>query len=185
MKNSIEKILPVLLCACILMPSCSKESVKTLYSTQETRIESFINSQTAANPEARLVSKGGVQRLVLTEGSGDSLRTDGNIAFWWAGYVMSGSTLSSGNLFGTNSPDIAEQAGWENLDPSVFQIETLNLGEADLIPGLKQGLPGVKGGEECIILFSGQYGYGNKALGTIPANAALAYHIWVESISNE
>lgn len=167
------------------MFACSKESIRSLYSTQETRIESFLNSQLSANPDAYVVRNGGVQRLVLTEGTGDSLRADGHIAFEWAGYVMNGSSLSASNLFGTNSLEIAESAGWTLTDPSVFRIETLNLGTADLVPGLKRGLRGVRGGEECIILFSGEYGFGNKPLGTIPANAALAYRIRVESISNE
>jgi FKBP-type peptidyl-prolyl cis-trans isomerase len=43
----------------------------------------------------------------------------------------------------------------------------------------------VKGGEECQILFTGKYGFGNKAFGIIPANSALVYKIWVESISND
>ena len=35
------------------------------------------------------------------------------------------------------------------------------------------------------LLFSGKYGFGNKPFGTIPANSALLYKIWVESISND
>jgi FKBP-type peptidyl-prolyl cis-trans isomerase len=57
--------------------------------------------------------------------------------------------------------------------------------EGELVDGLRRGLPGVKAGDECYILFSGKYGFGDRILGTIPANAALAYHIWVQSISNE
>lgn len=182
MKTSIKILLAM---ACCLACACNKESIKTLYSQQETRIESFLNSQLSAHPDAYVVQRNGVQRLVLTEGSGDPLRANGNIAFEWAGYVMSGSTLSNNNLFGTSSREIAESAGLALSDPSVFHVETLNLGKADLVPGLKEGLQGVKGGEECIILFSGKYGFGNKASGMIPANAALAYHILVESISND
>ena len=54
-----------------------------------------------------------------------------------------------------------------------------------MVTGLRNGLVGVKGGEECYILFSGKYGFGNKQSGTIPANSALVYHVWVESLSNE
>ena len=61
----------------------------------------------------------------------------------------------------------------------------LNLGEDELVEGLRNGLRGVRGGEECYILFSGKYGFGKKAFGTIPANSALAYHVWVESVSND
>jgi FKBP-type peptidyl-prolyl cis-trans isomerase len=47
------------------------------------------------------------------------------------------------------------------------------------------GLEGVKAGEECEIIFSGKYGFGNKAFGMIPAKSALLYKIWVVSISND
>jgi FKBP-type peptidyl-prolyl cis-trans isomerase len=57
--------------------------------------------------------------------------------------------------------------------------------EYELIPGLKAGLTGVKGGEECQIFFSGKYGFGNESVGIVPANSALVYKIWVESISND
>lgn len=184
MKKSTEILLTFLSASWALL-ACNKESIQTLYASQESRIESFLDSQLSANPNAYVVSRDGTHRLVLADGSGDTLRADGNIAFRWAGYIMSGNNLSSSNLFGTNSLEIAEAAGWASGDADAFRIEILQLSEADLVPGLKKGLSGVRSGEESIILFSGKYGFGNKALGTIPANAALAYHIWVESISND
>lgn len=80
---------------------------------------------------------------------------------------------------------LPKAAGWTLSDKDAFKIETINLREQSIAEGLRNGLIGVKGGEECIILFSGKYGFGNNNLGTIPANSALAWHIWVESISNE
>jgi FKBP-type peptidyl-prolyl cis-trans isomerase len=59
------------------------------------------------------------------------------------------------------------------------------LAESDLIQGLSDGLTGVKSGEHCQILFSGKYGYGKKPFGTIPANSAVLFEIWVEAVSNE
>ena len=93
--------------------------------------------------------------------------------------------ISTSNLFATNREAIAKAAGWTLSDKDAFKIETINLREQSIAEGLRNGLIGVKGGEECIILFSGKYGFGNNNLGTIPANSALAWHIWVESISNE
>ncbi len=165
--------------------SCTKESIKTMYSTQEGWIESFLSSQTSTLENARIVSNKGSQRLVVSEGQGQELDKDGTISFYYAGYVLKGSTISAANLFATNNEDIAKAASWNTNSDDQFGILTLNLSEAELVEGLKNGLMGVKGGEECYILFSGKYGFGKKPLGTIPANAALAYHIWVESTSNE
>ena len=167
----------------LLVTACSKSSTETLFVNQETQIENFLSNQLSANPDAYTVSKGGTQRLVLVEGSGDELESNGTLSFYWAGYVLTGSSLSASNLFGTNSLEVAEDAGWNTEDADAFTIRTQELGE--LAGALRDGLTGVKGGQECIVLFSGKYGFTSKPLGTIPANAALAYHVWVESISND
>lgn len=163
--------------------ACSKASTETLFASQETQIENFLKNQLSANPDAYTVSNGGTQRLVLTEGSGDELKSNGTLSFYWAGYVLTGSSLSASNLFATNSIDVAEDAGWDTEDTEAYTIRTMELSE--LVGALRDGLTGVKGGQECIVLFSGKYGFSSKPLGTIPANAALAYHVWVESISND
>ncbi|MBR1406382.1 MAG: hypothetical protein IJ578_05555 [Bacteroidales bacterium] len=167
----------------LLGAACSKASTETLFAGQETRIESFLSSQLSANPDAYTVSNGGSQRLVLVEGSGDELESGGTLSFYWAGYILNSTSLTASSLFGTNSAEVAEAAGWSTEDTDAFAIRTMPLGE--LAGALRDGLTGVKGGQECIVLFSGKYGFTSKPLGTIPANAALAYHIWVESISND
>ena len=93
--------------------------------------------------------------------------------------------MSESNLFATNSEEVAETSKWQISGENQFEILTLNIGNDDLVDGLRYGLEGVRAGQECYILFSGEYGFGKKPLGTIPANAALAYHVWVESIANE
>ena len=56
------------------------------------------------------------------------------------------------------------------------------MGSDELVDGLKRGLEGVKAGEECLILIPGKYGFGKRKIGTIPANSALAYYVWVLSL---
>ena len=121
--------------------------------------------------------------LVTKEGEGEELKSNGSVAFYYAGYVFS-SGINSSNLFSTNHQETAASAGWTLTDED-DDILTINLESYELIPGLKSGLEGVKTGEECQILFSGKYGFGKKGVGIVPANSALVYKIWVESISNE
>ena len=87
-------------------------------------------------------------------------------------------------MFVTNHQATAEQAGW-NLTDADYQLYEINIGETKLIPGLRDGLLGVKAGEECEILFSGKYGFGNEDFGIIPANSALLYKIWVVGVAND
>ena len=99
------------------------------------------------------------------------------------GVTIGGSGSARGlTLFATNHYATAALSGW-TLSEGDFAPMTVDLGSGDLVEGLQAGLPGVRAGEVCDILFSGKYGLGKKPLGTIPANSALLYRIWVVSIS--
>ena len=130
-----------------------------------------------------VVRSGGANRLVTKEGEGEELQRNGFVSFYYAGYKFSGS-FSAANLFVTNHQATAEQSGW-NLTDADYQIYEINLADAKLVQGLKDGLLGVKAGEECEILFSGKYGFGNEKFGIIPANSALLYKIWVVGVAND
>lgn len=169
---------------CIASVSCVKQKLESTYNSQENRIDQYIEKNRISGTDTlRVVYNGGASRLVTKEGNGPELSADGNIAFYYAGYTFSGS-ISSSNLFSTNHQQTATQAGW-TLSEEDAKALSINMNDYKLLPGLKSGLTGVKGGEECQILFTGKYGFGNKAFGIIPANSALVYKIWVESISND
>lgn len=188
----LRRIRIIILCAAAAVSAaCSKQSLENAWSTQEDRIDSFIQSLSAEgdpdDPEALYVHdviyNGGSNRVILRDGSGEGLRKGGTVSFYYTGYVFQGS-LSAENIFATNDSQTAGENGWDITDAS-YEIKTLTLGNNDgLVPGLHAGLEGVKAGEICYILFSGQYGFGKKPVGTIPGNSALLYYIRVESVSN-
>ena len=174
--------------ALVIMTSCIKEKLETTYNSQESKIDQYINSKKYVTIDGekdslRVVNNNGANRLVLNEGTGESLEKNGTVAFYYAGYTFNGSKSNS-NLFITNHEDTAIASGWDLTDPS-YEIYKINLGDVELLEGLRKGLLGVKQGEHCEILFSGKYGFGNDAFGIIPANTALLYEIWVEAVSND
>lgn len=169
----------------LLSLSCEKESVKEAWTKQEKDIEKYIENEIKSNPAYKSINDRGSSRLITKEGAGEALSPNGTISFYYAAYIFPNSSISLQNLFSTNKESVALAAQWSLSDENAWKIKTINLSESNLVAGLKNGLTGVKGGEECVILFSGKYGFGNNSLGTIPANSALAYQIWVESISNE
>jgi FKBP-type peptidyl-prolyl cis-trans isomerase len=175
----MNRIIITILCM-LAFSSCVKSKLEVTYNSQESKIESYIASK---GDTYRSTRNGGANRLVLKEGEGEELQRNGFVSFYYAGYKFTGS-FSSGNLFVTNHQATAEQSGW-NLTDADYQIYEINLGDARLIPGLKDGLLGVKAGEECEILFSGKYGFGNEKFGIIPANSALLYKIWVVGVAND
>ena len=194
--------------------SCVKEKLQDTYNKQEDKIDQYIerlryikstvqvpardpktgeiktdeNGQTVMKDSTvtdtlRVVYNGGTSRLITKEGEGEELSANGAIAFYYAGYTFSGS-INPTNLFATNDIVAATESGW-TLSEEESKILTISLKDYELIPGLRNGLIGVKSGEECQIFFSGKYGFGKKGVGIVPANSALAYKIVVESISNE
>jgi len=166
---------------------CSKD---TTYEKQETNIATFVTAQVKKDTTATVTYKGGTVRVVLhdtlqREGLlADTLQRGGTVSFYYAGYVLSSTSISNGNLFATNHKSTADAAGWKLTDTTAFNIETLTLDDG-LLDGLQAGLEGVRNQDECYILFSGKHAYGSSAQGTIPARSALVYHVWVNSISND
>lgn len=171
------------------MAACSKSAEQT-YDRQETTIDNFVTAQLKADTNATVHYNNGSVRITLhdtlykKQPATDSLRDGGTISFYYAGYTVSGTSLSNNNLFATNKKEAATLAGWKLTDTTQFHIETIPLDDG-MLSGLRNGLAGVRNEDECIILFSGKHGYGNKTRGTIPARSALAFHVWVKSFDNE
>lgn len=163
--------------------SCIKEKLELTYTSQEDKIDKYIEAAIKKDTTATVVRNNGSNRLILVHGEGEELGENGQIAFYYAGYTFNGN-VSSSNLFVTNHEQTAIDANL-GLTDAQYELYEINMADAQLIEGLRNGLLGVKGGEECEILFSGKYGFGNETFGLIPANSALLYKIWVVSISND
>lgn len=176
-------IITALLIIQAVASSCVKEKLEVTYNKQETMINTYIENALKRDESYTTVNNGGSNRITYVQGEGEELKSDGNITFQYAGYIFNG-TVSMSGMFTTNREESAVDAGWDLTDAS-YEPLTLSLKDSDLIPGLKNGLIGTRGGEECEILFSGKYGFGNSAFGIIPANSALLYKIWVISVSND
>jgi FKBP-type peptidyl-prolyl cis-trans isomerase len=173
----------IILAAAVLFLSCNKDR-ELLYANQEPKIESFVEKQLAANPDARVIHNGGATRIVTVEGEGPELTARGKASVYFAGYNFTSGSVSASGLFATNSRDLASSSGWSLSDDSVFEVLELDLTDKGLLQGLRDGMEGVREGEECYILFSGKYAFGKSSIGTIPANAPLAFRIWVLDVEN-
>ena len=178
MMNTTIRIFAAL--AVLALSSCTGSKLEETYNSQEAKIDSYISGK---GDSYRSVRNGGANRLVLKEGEGEELDSNGYVSFYYAGYIFTGS-VSASNLFVTNHQETAEQSNW-NLTDADYGIYEISMTDARLTPGLRDGLLGVKAGEECEILFSGKYGFGNEDFGIIPANSAQLWKIWVVGIAND
>ncbi len=177
------RIMTLLLAATLAASSCVKEKLEETYNRQEEQIDKYISSAIEKNETYTVTYNGGSSRMTTLAGEGPELASNGSVSFYYAGYIFKGS-ISPSSLFGTNHQATAESSNWTLTDPD-YSLMEMNMKDSDLIEGLKNGLTGVKAGEECEILFSGKYAFGNSTFGIIPANSALAFKIWVVGVSND
>ena len=174
------KIRIIMLAAlCLIAGSCMKDKLETTYSKQETQIDTYIakNKVDTLNVEYNK----GAARLIKKEGTGERLTEKGAVSFHYAGYVF---TTQPTTLFATNDEQTAKGANF-NLTDAEYGLFEADMTDVRLVEGLRNGLLGVRTGEECEIIFSGKYGFGNEIFGTIPVNSALLYKIWDITVSNE
>lgn len=201
MKIKSADILFILL-ICMAVSSCVKEKQETIYKKQESQIDSYLSKNNTARRDSTIIYEDGTQkdttwteelqivynrgaaRLITKKGTGPQLSDEGAVSFYYAGYIFKGSAPAAASLFATNHQTTAETSGFDvtDADYSLFEV---NMSETELLEGLRDGLEGVRAGEECEILFTAKYGYGNRTFGIIPANSALLYRIWVVGVSND
>ena len=177
-------IIPVLLGIAALASSCGKSEVENAYTQQDKNIESLVKFLAPEGSEATVDYFDGIVRVTVKHGEGVSLESGGTVSFYYAGHCVNSSSLSAGNMFVTNSKEFAESSNWTVTDSTIFQVSTVDLAKDGLVKGLKKGIVGVKSGDECYVMFNGKYGFGKHTNGSVPANSALAYHLWISSVSN-
>lgn len=169
------------LAAAFMALSCTKQSLEETYSSQESNIDSFLQTEMENNPGSEIIHNRGSNRLVLVQGDGEQLSATGKATVYYAAYVFE-RNISTDNLIATNHEETASASDWTTTLPSYDPV-VFDLKDGDLVAGLKNGMEGVRAGEECYIVFSGKYGFGNKKHGNVPANSALLYHVWVLEVS--
>jgi len=164
-----------------LLCACEKSEAETAAEAAAETIADWVEDQLEDNAGYVATYNGGVVRLTTVTGSGDALESGGSVNIFYAGYNFTKGSMSSSTLFATNISSVAEDAGW-SLTDATYEAVTLDLSDSSVLEGLRLGLEGAQAGEECYILFTGENGFGKKGNGTIPANAALAYYIQVDSL---
>lgn len=180
--NKIGFLLTAVLCG--WLASCTSEADQQLYAGQEKLIEEIIETQLKEHPEFILTSNGGSERLTVKKGEGEALTKDGTVSFYYAGHTLSRRGTTKETLFATNHEGLAKEYGWKTDNENAFDIVTLSMKKDKPLKGLENGLVGVQPGEECFILFTTEYAFGDQKMNGIPINSGLIYHIWVESVEN-
>lgn len=153
------RLIPVLAFALLPVLACESE-VRETNVNQDKYIDSYINDNYAENT---VYHNGGSSRVVLIEGPQGApvIEKGDSVYLYYAGYTFS-------------------QRGPETC--FVIDSGMVRVGSGDLIRGLEEGLPGARQGEEALVLFSADDGYGTHPVGLVPANTALLFDVGVAMI---
>ena len=146
------------------LPALSCESeVREAIINQEKYIDNYISTQ---YPDNEIYRDGSVSRIVLSAGAPGApvIEKGDSVYFYYAGF-----------LFSQNGP----------YSQFVLDSAMVRVGSGDLIRGLDMGLAGARLGEEALILFTSQYGYGTDAVGLVPENTALLFDVAVAAIKKK
>lgn len=131
-------IIPALMGMAALVSSCGKSEVENAYTQQDKNIESLVKSLAPEESEATVDYLDGVVRVTVKHGEGAALESGGTVSFYYAGHCINSSSLSSGNMFVTNSKEFAESYNWTVTDSTIFQVSTVDLAKDNLVKGLKK-----------------------------------------------
>lgn len=151
-----------ILCGLTALLSCTAESIKESLLQQEKNIESYINTlkNNTDNPVDTVYNLNGVYRVVLEAGAGEGAAAGDSVVFAYEACLFSS---GKGAMY---------DAGDENG----------TLGSGSYFAGLETGLTGMLTGEHALVIFAGDKGYGNVAIGVVPANSPLIFEIWMSRV---
>ena len=153
------KLLKYLIAALILAVSCESE-VRELNINQAKYIDNFIQKYFA---DSTVIHIDGVTKIVIADNPHQAavIEKGDSALLYYVGYTFS-----------------------ENGPAELFTTDscTVKIGAGELIHGLDTGLPGTKQGQQVLLMFPAQYGYGGHRVGIVPENTALYFDVSVPLI---
>ena len=151
------KKLSLLTLIALVAASCETEFAAAVVN-QEKDIDNYLSANFSGY---EVVRNGGSNRVVISEGHGEPVAKGDSVFFLFNGFVM-----------GSSGPKIQFAS-----DSAAIEI-----GRESLVKGVEDGIVGMKEGEEALILFTAEYGFGKEAVGLVPEQSALMYQIYINKL---
>ena len=164
---------------------CTKEDEKNQLAQQAKSIDDFITRDTSEakkiNRDTNIVvtNKRETNRIVWNPCMGDTIAPGDTVTF---AYIARFFSSGKGAIFATNLSELVDKGVWPiSVYPDDFGKNAAGAG--NYIRGLDAGLLGMRTGEYAYIIFTSQYGYGNKELSIIPKMSPLMFEVEIEYIT--
>jgi FKBP-type peptidyl-prolyl cis-trans isomerase len=162
----------VIIAAAFFVAACQSEMEREQVAAQELAIENYVTQCMAdTSLHATLERNNGSYRLIFAAGTEPAAEAGDRVAFEYIGYIFSrGSKVP----FDTNRDTLGFRPQYNGGSGTV--------GAGQFLPGLDDGLRGMKTGEKAEILFSSTYGYGNTSVGLVPPLSALLFEVEMKEV---
>ena len=124
---------------------------------EEAAKQELIESKLAEIASGAKKTDSGLQYIMLKEGDGPSPEAGQNVAVHYSGFLLDGTKFDS---------------SYDRGEPIVFPI-----GAGRVIPGWDEGISLLKVGGKAKLIIPPNLGYGDRAIGPIPANSTLIFDV--------
>ena len=135
----------------------------------------FASSSAASSANTLSATQGSTAGLVAqdeTVGTGAAAQQGDTVAVQYVG------KLQDGTVFDQSSAHTQVMPGCTKAGELCFTV-----GAAQMIPGVDEGVVGMKVGGKRLLIIPPTLGYGANAVGPIPANSTLIFEITLDSIT--
>ena len=124
---------------------------------EEAAKQELIEAKLAEIAAGATKTDSGLQYIIIKEGNGKRPEAGQNVAVHYSGFLIDGTKFDS---------------SYDRGEPFVFPI-----GQGRVIPGWDEGIGLLKVGGKAKLIIPPNLGYGNRALGPIPANSILIFEV--------
>ena len=149
------KFIWLLILASPLLFGCEKEEPQTQFEKDLELIEDYVNEQ---NLNAEQTSSG-LHYIISSQGNGSQATLDSNVTVTYKGELLDGTVFDEANT------------------PVTFSLN-------NLILGWQEGLQLINEGGSIKLIIPSKLGYGNRAIGSIPANSVLIFDLELIEVSS-
>ena len=163
---------------------CTKEDEKNQLAQQAKSINDFIIRDTSDAKKINrdtvitVTNKRETNRIVWNPCLGDTIAPGDTVTFAYIARIFSS---GKGAMFATNLSELVDTGVWSiSVYPDDYGKNAAGIG--NYVRGLDAGLVGMCAGEYAYIIFTSQYGYGNKELSIIPRMSPLMFEVEIEHI---
>ena len=172
----------MLLAISVLAMSCAKDKEAENITKQEEIIEAYWAKLEIDNINVfEKDTDEDIFRVVLQKGDEtQSIAAGDSIHFFYTGAIFTDKGLELSRVFDTNEASVAKELKLSTEQELKIREDVAGMGR--FVSGLEKGILRMHKGEEAHIIFTSKFGYGDKAMSTIPKYSPIIFKVKIVEV---